>query len=161
MAYYRIDDVLALDGFTYVEVSIWDNRGAFQRGDAPAEVQDFVMQLSGVGAVQNVKRKRGNNYVKVDDTEWTESEYAAEVAAYHRLERAHPRLELALDSVAVDHAAQIVANIERYLDFQKNKGRAWRGDMRDKRIQKRAARVDEVADLPDVKALKLREAERP
>lgn len=162
MAYYRIDDIRTEEsGFTYVEVSIWRNRGVFQRGDAPDEIQDFRMQLPVVGAVRPAKRKRGNNYVKADNTEWTEAEYAAEYRAYREGKRGHPKAELAIDAVLFDHAAHIERKIAEYLDRKKARGERWRGDDRDKAIATRAARVDDVAELAAVKALKRAERERP
>lgn len=161
MTYYRIDDIQPEDsGLTYVTVSIWPNRGAFQRGDEPAERQDFRMQLPSVGATQQTKRRRGQNYVKADDSEWTEAEYAAEYMAYKRQERTHPSTELAFDAIAVDHAALIEANIERYIAKQEGAGRTWRGDQRAQSVRTRASRVDGVAELPTVKALKGKERER-
>lgn len=162
MAYYRIDDIRTEEsGFTYVEVSIWRNRGAFQRGDAPDEIQDFRMQLPAAGAVRPTKRKRGNNYVKADNTEWTEAEYAAEYRAYREGKRGHPNAELAIDIAPFDHVAFIERKIAEYLDRKKARGAGWRGDDRDKTVSTRAPRAGEVADLAAVKALKRAERERP
>ena len=162
MAYYRIDDIRTEEsGLTYVEVSIWSNRGAFQRGDAADEIQDFRMQLPAVGAVRPAKRKRGNNYVKADDTEWTEAEYQKAVRDYHQGLRENPKAELAVEDVPFDHAAHIERKIAEYLDRKKARGTGWRGDDRDKAIRTRAARVGEVAELAAVKAIKGAERERP
>lgn len=159
--YYRIDDVQTEEsGLTYVTVSVWRDKAAFQHAERPDEVQDFRLGLPPANATDRVFRKRGQRYERTDGGLWTQNELDAEYVAYRRGQRTHPYADLAVDVVAVDHAALIEAEIEKYYALRTADGK-WRGDDRDKSIRTRAARVEDVAEKAEVKALRGKEEEKP
>ena len=139
-------------GFLYLVLHLWRSRADFDAAQPPAEIQDFRMQLPAKNATEQTPRKSGALYVRLDAGTWTQAELDAEITAWHRGQRSDPRADLVYDSVPVNHAAIIAANIERYI--QHWKAAPMSGDKRDLTLVLVAK--DEpggIVDKPAVKAL--------
>lgn len=146
--FYRIAEVSTdgASGLTYVLVEFWPDRVAFERGDVPVLINDFLMQLWPTG--QRIVR-RADGWLKLLDGSFVDPNVGA------TLEIVSDQFER--ETVDRNLPAEIRVNIEAY--WKRAQARGDRGSKTDLRIRRDESDPHGVLARADVVALRGAEIE--